>query len=106
MQDRSDQFGNKLAGILIISIGIDNDVRAQPQASIQAGLECLGQPAVLRMTNNMIHAQGFGYRYRIIMAAVINNQRFQAVNARDTGRQPGQGIRQCLGFIKTGNLNN
>lgn len=57
IHDGRYQVGNKTAGILIIGIGIDDDVGAGPQTGIKAILEGSGQSQVLLMAHDMVDAQ-------------------------------------------------
>jgi hypothetical protein len=47
-QDRFDQRGNIRAVILVVAIGVHDNVRAAPQAGVDSGTECRGQPFGIR----------------------------------------------------------
>ena len=103
-QDGSDQFGDVGAGVLVIAIGVDDDVGPQLQAGVQPGGESGGQPPVLREPHNVLHPQRPRYLHRPVVTAVIDDEQFHLVDASDDTRNIGHGGGQRLLFIQTGNL--
>lgn len=81
-QHGSHQLWNVTARILIIGVCVDDDVRAQTKCRFQSGLEGTRKPHVLPMGDDMVDAQTAGHVGRAVRAAVIDNQRFDTVDAR------------------------
>ncbi len=96
---RRDQIGDVAAGILVVGVGVDDDVRPQAEAGVQPALEGAGQPLVLPVTDDVVDAEGVGNGRCLILAAIVNHQNFQAVNARQSAGQIGQRVRQRLRLI-------
>ncbi len=105
-QHRRDQVGDGIPGVLAVGVGVDDDVGPQPQAGVDARLEGAGQPQVLRVADDVVDTVGRGHFGRGVMAAVVDDQRLDAINARHAPRQVGQRPRQHLGFVVAGNLDN
>ena len=59
-EDGFDQGLNIWSIILIVPVGIDNDVCTQFQARVEAGLKRVTQTPVFRKSHNMVHAQFTG----------------------------------------------
>jgi hypothetical protein len=57
LQDGLDQTGDVGRLVLVVGIGIHNDVSAQSDSSLETGHESGGQPAMLA-ANDMVHAHG------------------------------------------------
>ncbi len=84
-QHGGDQIGDVVAGVLAIGVGVDDDVGPQPQAGVDAALEGAGQPQVLRVADDVGDAVGCGHLGRAVAAAVVDDQRLDAV---DPGHGP------------------
>ena len=65
-----------------------------------------GQPQIPLVRDDMIDAQALGHGNRLILAAIVDHQRLNAVDAGDTRRQLSKRLRQQFRFIKAGNLDN
>ena len=105
-QDGRNQVRHVAAGVLVIGVGVNNNVGPQAQGGVEAGLERLGQSQVARVVDDVGDAESLGGYGRSIRAPVIHHQRLDTVNARNMRRQPGQRFRQRGRFVVAGNLNN
>ncbi len=104
-QNRLDKFLNILGAVLVIGVGVDNHIRAQPQAGIQAVGESLGQAQVPAEVHNMVSTGltcGFG---GVIRAAIIHHQDLYAVKTCHRFRKLRQGLGEDLRFVVAWNLN-
>ena len=100
----SDQPGDVLAAILVIPVGVDDNVRSQPQTGIDAGLKGPGKTFVDPIAHDMVHpgpAGGFKGR---VGAAVVNHQDVHLFNALDDPGDVRHGFRQGRCFVVAGNL--
>ena len=104
-QDWLHQALDVVCIVLVIGVGIDDDICPLLQTGIQAGRKRCGQAQVAGQRNNMLRARLAGYGGGAIGAAIVNHQGFQLVNARQAARQRLEGDRQHLRLIVTGNLN-
>jgi hypothetical protein len=76
-----------IAGIvLVVSIGIDDDVRAVPERKINPCLESGGQTAVAAMANNMVCSTRACDGGGAVLAAVINDKNFNHINSGNAAR--------------------
>jgi hypothetical protein len=105
-QNGGDELRDLPAGVLVIAIGVDNDVGPQFEAGIQPGLKGFGQPLVADVPNNVIDPQPAGHLHGAVGGTVIDNQHRHRFDAGNGAGQIGQGEGQSVFFIKTGNLDN
>jgi len=61
-QHGGDQGRDVVAGILVVGVGVDDDIRPQAQAGVDAALEGAGQPQVLRVADDVADTVGRGDR--------------------------------------------
>lgn len=106
LDNRRHQFWDVSCIILIVGIGVDNNVRAKPQTTIQAGDKTFGESLVFREPNNMIDAVFKSHPHRIISAPVIDDQPLHHIEPLYRSRQYGQGDGQGFLLIVAGDLDN
>ncbi|OPZ67140.1 MAG: hypothetical protein BWY83_02694 [bacterium ADurb.Bin478] len=104
-QNRPHQLGDIFARILVIGVGVDNQIRAQPQTGVQAGGKAGGQSLIAIQAHDMVNAQLPRDLHRFILAAVVDHQNLDGIDALDLAGQVRQRDRQGLRFVITGNLN-
>ena len=80
IQDGFAEFWNIHAGILIVTISIDDDVSAELQTCVNTGSEGDGKALVALVMNDIVGTALAGYLDGSIGAAVINDQDFYAIN--------------------------
>ena len=66
----------------------------------QPGSKGACQAHVVGEADHVVDADGFGYRDRLVGAAVIDDQIFDDIDAVQLARQGGDGLRQRLLFIE------
>lgn len=80
---RRGQRRNVIRIVLIVGVGIDDDVRFQMQAGFQASHEGARQALVAGMANHVVDAIFAGDADCVVAAAVINDQPFDAIKSSD-----------------------
>ena len=103
-QNRRGQRRNIVGVVLVVGIGVDDHVRAQPQTGVQHGHEAARQPLVAGVAHEVIHAVGAGHRHRVVGAAIVDDQPFDRVETGHCAGQGGQRNAQGFGFVVTGDL--
>jgi hypothetical protein len=68
---------------LVVGVGIDDDVGAEAQTIVDAGLIGVGEASPGRVADDMIDAGGTGDGHGIVGAAVVDEQDLDHINARD-----------------------
>lgn len=101
-QDRRDQSRNLTPWILIVSIGIDDDISAEAQRCINAGLIGGRQSFATGMAHHVVGAVRQGDGNGIIGAPVVDDQRFDARDARNVARNIGEDARDRLSLVEHG----
>ena len=91
---------------MVIRIGIDYYVRTQAQARIEASHECARKPLVACVSNDVIDAPVFCNARSVVTAAVVDDEPFDLVESSYLARQRVEGDGNCLGLVKTRNLDN
>ena len=94
VQDGLNQLGDVCSAVLIVTVGIDDDVGSCPQREIKATGKGAGQTTVGAMPKHMFDAQGARRVARAIGAAVIHDQDLDVVDAWDSPRNISHGLRQ------------
>ncbi len=93
LEDRRNQSGNRSGVVLVVRIGIDDDVRAGLEARLDARHEGARQTLVMRQGDDVIHSTSARNLIRPIPAAIVDDQPFDTVETRHTTRQRRQGLR-------------
>lgn len=69
--------------ILVVGVGVDDDIGAEPQARVDAGHEGVGEAAIAGMAHDMVDAVRARHLGGVVGAAIVNNQPFDAVETGD-----------------------
>jgi len=104
--NRRDDFFNAAPTILIIAIGVHDNICAKLQALIDPDRKGMGQSAIKWQPYDMVNAARPGNFRSPIRTAVIDDQKFDFIEAFYFTRQIPNRKRQCFCFIETRNLNN
>ena len=104
VQDRLDQARDIGAGILVVAVGVDDDVGAGLEAGVEPGAEGVGKAAVAGLGDDMIDAEGPRDLDRAVGRAVVDDQDLHLVDARDAPRNGGHGLGQRRLFVVAGDL--
>lgn len=105
-QDGSAELRDVEAGILIVAVGIDDDIGAKPQARVDTGSEGNCKAFVALVVDNIISTALVRYLDRSVGAAVIYDKDLDAVDPLYIPGYVGEGCRQSGFLVKAGNLNN
>ena len=84
-----DQFGNVVRTILVVCIGVYNDVRAESDSFGQASHEGLGQSLVLGQAQYMVDATIASHLAGCIRTAVVNHQKLNYIDTGNLFRELG-----------------
>ena len=98
-QHRRRQLRDIGRTILVVGIGVDDDVGIVVQAGIEPRHEGTGQTTILVMAHDVIDAALDRDPDRLILAPVVYDQPFDAIEPRHVARKLRQGDRQCLGLV-------
>jgi hypothetical protein len=104
LQDRLDKRGDVAAVILVIGVGVDDDVGALGQRPVEPRAEGRGKPAVGPVLDDVADAEAGGNLGGGVAAAVVDDQIFDLVDAFDRLRLGGDGRRQMIAFVEARNL--
>jgi hypothetical protein len=69
------------ARVLVVPVGVHDDVGAPTETLVHAGSECPGQPLVRRQLDDVVHAQGPGNLSRAVGGAVVHHQELDGIEA-------------------------
>lgn len=89
VKDGADQFFNIIAAVLVIGIGVDDDIGAVAEAGVKACHKAFGKAFVAAEVYDVVDAPASGDLYGIIFTAVIDDEVFDGINAVDVS---GEGI--------------
>jgi hypothetical protein len=103
-EQRGDQARNFARRILVVGVGIDDEVRAGLERGIDAGDECGRQPLVAAETHDVLDAALVRHISGAVARSVVDDQHLHDVDPGDRSRQIGEGRRQRRGFVQTRNL--
>ena len=86
-ENRLDELGNGLAWILIVGVGVDNDIRAVPQTRIQPGGKRLRKSLMAFQLHEMVDAVLLGDLAGSVIAPVIHDKHFNHIDPVNAFRQ-------------------
>ena len=104
-QDRRDQLGDVRALVLVVRVGVDDDVGAQLQAGVEAGLEGGGKALVVGEPHDVAHAARTRDLDGPVRGAVVDHEPFHLVDAGDLARKVGERFGQRAFLVEAGDLN-
>ena len=91
-------------GVLVVGVGVDDEVRAGLQAGVDAGLERRRQALVPAKPDDVIDAAGSRDVGGAVARPVVDHQDFDRVDAGDGLRQIGERRRQRLRLVQARDL--
>jgi hypothetical protein len=101
---RPDQSRDIVRLVLVVAVGVDDDVGAARETGIEPGCERRGEAAIARMAHDVIGAAGARDVGRAVARAVVDHQDLDPVDAVDAARNGGDGRRQAFRLVEAGNL--
>ena len=72
--DRLDQAQDVRPAVLVVGVGVDDDVGAELQRGVQTGLEARGQALVVRQADDVVDAVRAGDLDRAVGGAVVDDE--------------------------------
>ena len=103
-QQRLEQRRDLAARILVVGVGIDDEVGAALERCVDAGGEGSGEPFVAPQPNDVIDAGGARDIRSTIPRPVVDDEDFDDVDAGDGSREFRQGGRQRLCLVEARDL--
>lgn len=99
VEDGLNQSRDVATAILIVGVGVDDDIRTGLQGRIEAGGKGRREPSVAAMTDDVIDARFASHHQRGVGAAVVDDQRFKLVDPGDVRWEIGQRLGQRRLFV-------
>jgi hypothetical protein len=103
-EDRGDQLGNDFLRVLVVAIGVDDDVGTEFEAGVDATLEGFGQPLVADVAHDVVDAVPSRGLDRGIGATVVDDEDFDRFDAGDMSWDRREGGREGSFFVEAGYL--
>jgi hypothetical protein len=104
VSDRPDELGDVAAVVLVVRVGVDDDVGAELEARVEAGLEPRRQALVVGQPNDVVDAVLTGDLDGPVGRAVVDDQPLDAVEALELAREVGQRRGELCLLVPTGDL--
>jgi hypothetical protein len=101
-----NQFLNIICTILVVGIGVYNDIGATLQTGIETVQKSMSKPSIAPVSDNAVNPLANGKINGAVRGTVVYNKPFNRVNAFQRTRQRIKGNTQRLFFVVTGYLNN
>ena len=92
------------AVVLVVGVGVDDDVGAELQRGVEARLEARGQALVVRQPDDVVDAVLAGDLDRAVGRAVVDDQPLDDVEAGDLAREVGQRRRERVLLVEARDL--
>ena len=83
-------FGMSARVVLVVGVGVDDDVGAELQAGVEPGLEARGQALVVREPDDVVDAVLARHLDGAVGRAVVDDEPLDDVEARDLAREVGE----------------
>jgi len=104
LDDGAHEIGDGTAAILVVAIGIDNDIGPCGDGVLDPGLKAARQPLVALLAQDVVHAEPSGDLDGVIGRAVIHDLDFDRADPLDLARDSGQDRRQRALLVQAGDL--
>ena len=103
-QDGLDQLDDVAAKVLVVAIGVDDDIGAQLKAGVETRLEGMSQAAVAGKPDDVVRPGLAGDFAGAVGGAIVDDEDFDLVYAFDPARDGCNGLRQGPLFVEAGDL--
>ena len=90
--------------VLVVSIGVDDDVGPQFQTSVEARFKRVPQSPISRKTYDVVDAGVTSHPLRIVRGAVVDDQDLYLIDALDGSRNILYRIGEGVFFVQAGDL--
>jgi hypothetical protein len=104
LEDRLDQVGDALLRVLVVPVGVDDDVRAELERPLDAVVEGPPQAAVARVADEVRDPVLAGDLDGAVARPVVDDQDEDLVDARDRPRDGGEDGGERLLLVEAGDL--
>ena len=84
-EDRRDQLGDVGAAVLVVGVGVDDDVGAELEAGVEPGLEAGRQALVVGQADDVLDPVLAGDLDRAVGRAVVDDQQLDRRRSRRSG---------------------
>jgi hypothetical protein len=105
LENRFDNFRDLLAGVLVIGVGINDDIGAELEGGVDPYHERNSQPLVFLEDYDVAHAEFFRKIGSTVRTPVVDDEDLDALDPWNLSREPDQSLLQVLALVKTGDLN-
>ena len=102
--DRRHQVRDVGRAVLVVGVGVDDDVGAELERRVESRLEAGGQPLVVGELDDVVDAVLTRDVDSPIGGAVVDDQPLDLVDAVELARQFGERRRQLLFLVEAGDL--
>jgi hypothetical protein len=103
-EDRGQQLRDVRAAVLVVGVGVDDQVGAELQAGVESRLECGGQAAVVGQADELLDTVLAGDLDGSIGRAVVDHEQLDLIHALDAARQVGDRARKRRLLVEAGDL--
>ena len=104
LEDRCDEFWNIAAVVLVVPVGIDDDVRTRLQAVVDPRRKCVAEPPIGGKTQDMRDSVFARNLYSAVRAAIVDDHDLDRIDPVDPGRDIFQRGRKRLFLVQARNL--
>jgi hypothetical protein len=104
LEDRRHQPGDVGTRVLVVGVGVDDQVGAELEAGVEPGLEARREALVVGQTDDVVDAARARHVHRAVGGAVVYDEPLDGVDARDLARQVLERPGERLLLVEAGNL--
>jgi hypothetical protein len=104
LDDRGNELGDVVAVVLVVGVGVDDDVGAELQRGVEPRLEAGGQALVVRQLDDVVDAVGARDLDRAVGRAVVDDEPLDRFEAGDLTGEVCQRGGQRLLLVEAGDL--
>ena len=103
-EDRRQQLGDVGAAVLVVGVGVDDDVGAELQAGVEPRLEARREALVVGQADDVLDPVLAGDLDRAVGRAVVDDQQLDRVDALDLARDVGDRGGEGRLLVEAGDL--
>ena len=102
--DRLDELRDVARVVLVVGVGVDDDVGAELERGVEPGLEGGGEALVVRQPDDVVDAVRARDLDRAVGRAVVDHEPLDLVHARNLAREVGERPGELLFLVLAGDL--
>jgi hypothetical protein len=87
-ENRRDQARDLLAGVLVVGVGVDDDVGAETQAGVEPGHEAVREPLPAREAHDVIGTVLARHLRGAVRGAVVDDEHLDPLDSGHLARDP------------------